>query len=173
MHTSALHYGKQFFDLYVRDKMHNITIVDIGAQDVNGSLRDVAPDGHRYIGVDFAMGKGVNIILQDPYKFPFHDNYCEVIVSSSCFEHSEFFWLTFLEMARVLKPNGYMYINVPSTCWYHAYPVDCWRFLKDSGNAMAKWAQRNHINIQLLESFEGYTDESGNRDYVAIYTKMQ
>lgn len=174
MHPSALYYGKQFFDVYVKDRMNNITIVDIGSQDVNGSLRDVAPlDNNRYIGVDFAQGKNVDVVLSDPYKYPFPDNFCEVVVSSSCLEHSEFFWMTFLEMSRILKPKGIMYINVPSNCFYHAYPVDCWRFLNDSGLALAKWACFNGIKIQVLESFIGYDDESNNNDYVAIFVKEQ
>ena len=171
MHKTAMEYGKQFFDTYVKDKLSGITVVDIGAQDVNGSLKLIAPTDVKYIGVDFSPGKGVDVILNDAYTLPFKDNFCEVIVSSSCLEHSEFFWLTFNEMCRILKPNGYIYINVPSNCWYHPYPVDCWRFYKDSGRALEKWAIRSGYKIKLIESFIGQSDESNNNDYVAIFTK--
>ena len=172
MHRTALEYGKEFFDLYIKDKLSNGIIVDIGSQDVNGSLKSVAPlQNNKYIGVDYAWGKGVDVVLTDPYVLPFSDNFCEVIVSSSCLEHSEFFWLTFNEMARILKPNGFIYINVPTNCWYHAYPVDCWRFYKDSGKALEKWAVRSGHKIKLVESFVGISDESNNNDYVAIFTK--
>ena len=38
MHDTAMMYGKQFFSTYLKDAT-GLKIVDIGAQDVNGSLR--------------------------------------------------------------------------------------------------------------------------------------
>ena len=42
MHDTALMYGQYFFFTYLRDAT-GLKIVDIGAQDINGSLRAVAP----------------------------------------------------------------------------------------------------------------------------------
>jgi SAM-dependent methyltransferase len=70
------------------------------------------------------------------YKLPFADGSVDVVLSSSCFEHSEFFWLLFLEILRVLRPEGLFYLNAPSNGPFHRYPVDCWRFYPDSGNAL-------------------------------------
>jgi SAM-dependent methyltransferase len=137
--------GKFFFDTYVKP-LNQATVADIGAQNVNGSLKDVFPENATYIGVDFVQGKGVDIIIDDPYKLPFEDNSLDAIVSSSCFEHSEFFWLLFNEIMRVLKPTGLFYLNAPSNGLFHRYPVDCWRFYPDSGNALANWANRSGYN---------------------------
>ena len=60
MHDTAMIYGKHFFSTYLKDAT-GLKIVDIGAQDVNGSLRTVAPMNNEYIGVDFAEGKGVDV----------------------------------------------------------------------------------------------------------------
>lgn len=68
-------------------------ILDIGAQDINGSLRQVAPAGARYLGLDFAAGRGVDVVLEDAYRLPFDDGIADAVVSSSCFEHIEMFWL--------------------------------------------------------------------------------
>ena len=164
MHASAMNNGKLFFDTYVK-KLGEVTVVDIGAQDVNGSLRQVCPSNAKYIGVDFAKARGVDVVLDDPYKLPFEDNSIDVIVSSSCFEHSEMFWLLFLEIVRILKPEGLFYLNAPSFCGFHRYPVDCYRFFPDSGNALAKWGSRNGFNTIVLEH---YTMVS---DYVCIFLK--
>ena len=99
MHRTAMNHGRLFFRTYVPGPAR---IVDIGAQDVNGSLRSLAPMGSDYVGVDFAGGIGVDVVLDDPYTYPFDDNSFDVCVSSSCLEHSEFFWLSFLEMVRVV-----------------------------------------------------------------------
>jgi hypothetical protein len=61
----------------------------------------------------------------------------------------------FIEIQRVLKPEGLFYLNAPSNGTYHRYPVDCWRFYPDSGVALSHWGQKNGYNTQLIESFVG------------------
>jgi len=170
MHNTAMKHAKLFFDTYVEDRS-DLTILDIGAQDVNGSLRSVAPPSCKYVGVDFAEGKGVDVVIDDPYGLPFEDTSVDVCVSSSCFEHSEFFWLSFLEVFRILKPNGLFYLNVPSNGYFHRYPVDCWRFYPDSGRALQNWAQRNGYAAVLLESFIGKQESGVWNDFVAVFAK--
>lgn len=170
MHDTALSHGKLFFDTYA-DKSTRLSIVDIGAQDVNGSLRQVAPASHEYIGLDFVEGKGVDIVIDDPYKLPLEDNSVDICVSSSCFEHSDFFWLSFLEVIRILKPDGLFYLNAPSNGMYHRYPVDSWRFYPDSGFSLNKWARRNGYSSLLLESFIGTQGKDMWNDFVAVFLK--
>ena len=170
MHDTALIYGKKFFDTYLKN-VENLTIVDIGSEDVNGSLRSVAPSNNTYVGVDFAKAKGVDIVITDPYSLPFNNETVDVIVSSSCFEHSEFFWLVFNEMLRILKPSGLIYMNVPSNGAYHRYPVDCWRFYPDSGVALQNWGNKSGYNCAMLESFIGIKKKDVWNDFVAVYVK--
>jgi SAM-dependent methyltransferase len=139
--------------------------VDIGAQDVNGSLKTICPPNAIYLGVDTTQGKGVDIVLEDPYKLPFKDNIIDIIVSTSAFEHSEMFWLLFLEILRVLKPEGLFYLNAPSACGYHKFPVDCYRFFPDSGNALAKWGRKNGYNTIVIEQYTNIGD------YVCVFIK--
>ena len=40
MHPSALYFGKKFFDTYIKDISEPLNIIEIGSQDVNGSIRD-------------------------------------------------------------------------------------------------------------------------------------
>ncbi len=163
MHPTALKNGRLFFENYVKNP--GVLVVDIGAQDVNGSLRSVCPPYAHYIGVDCVAACGVDVILDDPYSLPFHENSIDVVVSSSCFEHSEMFWLLFLEVLRVLKPEGLFYLNVPSSWSFHRSPVDCYRFFPDSGNALAKWGKRNGFGATVLEHYTNYSD------YVCIFLK--
>jgi SAM-dependent methyltransferase len=172
MHPTAMSNCQSFFTTYsasLAHHHHHVKVVEIGSQNVNGTLRDTCPTNFEYIGVDFAQAKGVDVVLEDPYKLPFENESVDVILSSSCFEHSEMFWLVFLEILRVLKPNGLFYLNAPSTGSFHRYPVDCWRFYPDSGAALVKWAQRHGNKPVLLES---YTQKEGNwQDYVAVFLK--
>ena len=171
MHPTAMSNCQSFFTAYGASfaQHQHVKVVEIGAQNVNGTLRDTCQSNFEYIGVDFTQAIGVDIVLEDPYKLPFGDESVDVVLSSSCFEHSEMFWLVFLEILRVLKPNGLFYLNAPSTGSFHRYPVDCWRFYPDSGAALVKWAQRHGSKPALLES---YTQIAGNwQDYVAVFLK--
>jgi SAM-dependent methyltransferase len=172
MHSTCLKYGKLFFNSYLKN-VQNPIIVDIGSQNINGSLRDIAPSNSTYVGLDFAPGNGVDIVLKDPYSFPLEDSYADAVVASSCFEHSQFFWLTFLESLRILKPDGVLYINVPSNGAYHRYPTDNWRFYPDAGIALSEWAKRSGYNSMLLESFIGWQEGDIWNDFVAIFIKEQ
>lgn len=162
----------KFGDLFSRTylKRDNLIVVEIGSQDVNGSLRSVFRN-HNYIGVDFAVGNGVDIVLSDPYSIPLGDESVDVVITSSCLEHSEFFWLMFNEMLRILKPNGLLYINAPSNGEYHRWPVDCWRFYPDSGVALEKWGKRSGYNVVLLESFTGVQEEDMWNDFISVFVK--
>lgn len=173
MHPSAMKNGDYFFQRYIRyvRSENPIKVVDIGAQNVNGSLKEVCPPQCEYIGVDFVAANGVDVVLDDPYSLPFADNSIDVVVSSSCFEHSEMFWVLFLEVLRVLKPHGLLYLNVPSNGSFHRYPVDCWRFFPDSGKALLRWAQRNGVNAELIESFVSLQQVNVWNDFVAVFIK--
>ena len=175
MHPSALNNGKLFFDTYsppLLESEGSIRVVEIGSQDVNGSIRQFCPQEFEYIGVDFVDGKGVDVVITSPYELPFDDNSVDIVVSSSCFEHSEMFWVVYLEIIRILKPHGVFYLNVPSNGMFHRYPVDCWRFYPDSGLALVTWAQYNNFNVGLMESYT--SNQVGNNwwnDFVAVYIK--
>jgi SAM-dependent methyltransferase len=170
MHDTAMEYGQRFFETYVRGAK-GLTIIDVGAQDICGSLRSVSPPDNTYIGVDFAEGKGVDIVIDDPYSLPFADQSVDVCVSSSCFEHAEFFWLSFNEILRILKPEGLLYLNAPSNGAFHRYTVDCWRFYPDSGTALQNWGRRSGYPVVLLESFIGIQKRDIWNDFVAVFLK--
>jgi SAM-dependent methyltransferase len=170
MHYTAMENGRRFFETYVSGS-EKITLVEIGAMDVCGTLRSVSPPNAHYIGADLAEGKGVDIVLPDPYSLPFADESIDVVVSSSCFEHAELFWLVFLEIMRVLKPAGLFYLNAPSNGPFHRVPIDCWRFYPDAGKALVTWARRSGIQAALLESFTGKQRRDVWNDYVAVFVK--
>src|SRR5215472_15054233 len=170
MHKTALVHADAFYRTY-GGRFPAPSIVEVGSADVNGSLRQVAPAAGRYTGLDFAVGPGVDVVLTDPYRYPLETGSVDIVVSSSCLEHADFFWLSFMEMLRVLKPHGLAYINVPSNGSYHRHPADNWRFYPDAGIALSRWAQRSGTPTLLLESFIGWQDTHMWNDFVGVFVK--
>lgn len=113
----------------------------------------------------------MDLVIDSPYEFPFVDNTIDIILSRSCFEHSEMDWLVFLETMQSLRPEGLFYSNAPSNGVYHRYPVDCWRFFPDSGKDLTTWARKNKISTALLESYVSNQHLHEWNDFVGIFLK--
>ena len=170
MHDTAAAFGAAFFRCYA-DALEGARILEVGAGNVNGTLRGCAPRDSRYTGIDLAAGSGVDVVLSDPYTYPFEPDSYDFVVSSSCLEHDQMFWLSFAEMCRVLKAGGFIYLNVPSNGLFHRYPTDNWRFYPDSGLALAVWGRRNGHPIHLVESFIGRRRQDIWNDCVMVFAK--
>lgn len=171
MHTTAMANADLFFKRHTREFPAGSIVVEIGSQDVNGSIREVAPKRFGYLGVDFVPGAGVDLVIADPYVIPIESDEIDIVVTSSCFEHSEMFWLVFLEIARIVRPGGLIYLNVPSNGPVHRYPVDCWRFYPDAGKALVTWARRMGYPVTLVESYISRPQVEIWEDFVAVFKK--
>jgi SAM-dependent methyltransferase len=143
-------------------KNEPLLILDLGSLDVNGSYRGYFEVySWTYRGIDMAAGKNVDIVLRDPYNWrEVKSGSSDVVVSGQAFEHVEFFWLTMLEIARVLKPEGLCCLIAPSGGPEHRYPVDCWRFSPDGFAALARFAFLEVSEVYSQNGTTGYSDGS-------------
>lgn len=168
MHLSAYKNAHDFFQKYCRP---GIKVLDVGSLDVNGSLRPIFENCH-YTGLDMCPGKNVDVVA-NAHQLPFGNDFFDVVLSSSNFEHDEMFWLTFREMCRVVKPGGLVYICVPSSGDYHGYPGDCWRFYKDAAAALKKWVAIDFNGSYQMEILDQYLDSNEPwKDNISIFKKQ-
>lgn len=147
MHNSSYQHMQRLVETYL-DRSRPLQAIDIGSYDVNGSYRTLfdAP-GWRYTGVDLEAGPGVDVVLSSPYRLPFASGSVDVVLSGQAFEHIEFFWITWLEMLRVLKPGGLVFLIAPSRGPEHRYPQDCWRFYPDGYRALARFGRCELVEV--------------------------
>lgn len=180
MHDTSFENLELFVNTYYKNS-EGLKLIDVGSR-----LRTPEKkikwkrilENFEYIGVDITEGDNVDTMLDDPYKYPFENDSIDVIIANSIFEHSEFFWLLFLELMRILKPNGILYINAPSNGDFHRGPfdqdklVDVYRFYPDSGKALQKWGNKNNLkNLILLESYTFKKRTQNWNDFVAVFLK--
>jgi len=173
MHLTSLVSGRSFSESY---KVEGGLVVDIGGQDVNGSLRPFFEEkGMIYKCLDMVRHPSVDIVVPPGEKLPFDDGSVDLIVSTSCFEHDPCFWLTFREMARIIKPSGFIYVNAPTRGKYHAHPGDNWRFFSDAGQALAYWSGKQMSNetiypVKVIETFNILGEEWN--DFVCVWQRV-
>jgi len=165
-----------FRQTYLNDrKNETMLILDLGSLDVNGSYReyfDIPPWTYR--GMDMTRGRNVDIVLQNPYRWKeIKSDSADVLISGQAFEHIEYFWITMLEIARVLKPGGLCCIIAPSGGFEHRYPVDCWRFYPDGFTALARFVRFEVVSVfTQREANPEYSDDSSKwQDTVLICRK--
>jgi SAM-dependent methyltransferase len=154
MHDSAYKCCRDFYDKYCKGLVHRggSKVIDFGSLDVNGCLKPIFDDAFWYTGIDMEAGKNVDVVCSN-HSVPFPDASFNVSLSSSCFEHDGMFWQTFLEMCRLTKEGGYIYIQAPANGPYHAYPKDCWRFYIDAWKALEEWGVKNGYEVKLIEHY--------------------
>lgn len=161
MHQSSYDKMTQFKQEFLSES-DSLNIYDLGSQDVNGSYKPIfSHKSWSYVGVDMVAGANVELVLHDPYSWrEIKSESADVFISGQVFEHIEFFWITMLEIFRVLTPGGICCLIAPSSGAEHRYPVDCWRFYPDGFSALAKFAQMAVVSTKTQWSGEGYNDGS-------------
>lgn len=176
MHKSSYLNMQRFVDKYLKSRKNEfIAIADIGSQDVNGSYKPLFDyPSWTYLGVDMALGSNVDVVLENVYSWTELDSQSfDVVVSGQAFEHIEFFWITMLEIRRVMKPGGLCCLIAPSGGKEHRYPVDCWRFYPDGMRALAKYAVLDVLEVYAQWDKKEYPDLDPNwKDCVLIARRL-
>jgi hypothetical protein len=84
-------------------------------------------------------------VLAEPYAQPLYAETADLVVSNSCLEQSEMFWIVFLEVMRVFEPHGLSHLNVPSNGGFHRYPVEKLAAMEDpSTQIILAWFLQLH-----------------------------
>lgn len=106
-------------------------------------------DGCDYLGLDVVAGPNVDYVPADAFHWAeLEDESFDVVISGQMLEHNPYPWITFAEIARVLKKDGLVCTIAPSAGPVHRHPLDCWRFYPDSASAFCAY-----VGLDLVESY--------------------
>ena len=87
------------------------------------------PHASEFIGTDIQDGLDVNVVADLHYLSKiFGENRFDAVISCSTLEHIQYPWTASVEICRVLKPGGLLFIQTHQTYPLHAYPNDYFRF---------------------------------------------
>lgn len=160
MHDSSKRIMDDFFDRYILGR-ENISILDLGSQVVDGNIqnsyRHIFEEKKivgKYVGVDMVEGDNVDIVLKNPYDWKeIKSKSFDFVICGQVFEHVEFFWITLMEIRRVLKVGGKCCIIAPSSGYEHRYPLDCYRYYPDGMKAISKY-----VGLETKECYAEWND---------------
>jgi len=79
------------------------------------------------VNLDLAPDVNVDVVY-DGRNIPFPDGHFDAVVSQEVLEHVEDIEYSLVEIARVLKPGGLFYCQMPFILGYHSGPEDYRRF---------------------------------------------
>jgi SAM-dependent methyltransferase len=148
MHRNTQALFRKFAASYFKP---GLKVLEIGPNDTPSDLEKIIePSDNPWDSLDIDRGyeRKVTYLTKDPYKFPIEDASYDIIVSSSVIEHVQKIWLWMPEVARIVKPGGWIVTISPISWEYHEDPVDCWRIYPDGMRALC---DDSGLNVVLCE----------------------
>lgn len=112
------HYQQKCFCERVKQQFpsyfHGTDVLDCGSYCVNGDNRHLFTEV-KYTGIDLAVGKNVDIVSKThEFRLGEVEQY-DLIISTECFEHDQYFDLSIKRIIELLKPNGLFVFTCATT----------------------------------------------------------
>ena len=108
-------------------------IVEIGSSDLNGSVRKFFKKDSLYFGVDLHPGNGVDSIIPgELLQLP--DSWADIMISTECFEHAKNWKKIFLNMIRITKSGGLIFLTFAGIGRNTHGTIDCHDWASKSTN---------------------------------------
>lgn len=118
--------------LYEIGNKPGMRVLEIGSREVTGVSNARSKFNNAdYFGFDYYPGNNVDIV-GDAHKLSSYfgeDEKFDVIYSSACFEHFAMPWIVAVEIAKVLKVGGFVFVETHFSFSSHERP---WHFFQSS-----------------------------------------
>ena len=104
-HPQQLAYFERISKLFAEPLADAKNILEVGSQNINGTVRDIFANHVNYLGIDLGQGKDVDLVIPgELVELP--DGWADIAISTECFEHAENWRDILLNMIRITKPQG-------------------------------------------------------------------
>ncbi|MCG7871956.1 MAG: class I SAM-dependent methyltransferase [Candidatus Thiodiazotropha weberae] len=135
------------------NEMPQAALLEIGSRNVTGVVkRDLFQSTVDYTGVDIHAGENVDVVA-DVHELSSHlpQNHYDAVFSISVFEHLAMPWQAVIEINRLMKPGGLLFIATHPVIPPHELPWDFWRYSSETFKVLLN----QRTGFEILESVEG------------------
>lgn len=114
-------------------KISNPKVVELGTRRQEGQERTRhsvwVPHAEQHLGVDYQLGEDVDLVadIHELSRYLPRDHF-DAVISCSTLEHVKYPWVAAVEIAKVLKIGGFVFVHTHQTFSLHPHPHDYWRF---------------------------------------------
>lgn len=158
-------------------------IIEVGSQDVNGSIRDyiLKFKPRSYLGVDITPGKGVDLVVDaEGLIQKFGEETFDVVISTEMIEHVNDWKNVIHNLKGILKKSGLLIITTRSKGFgYHAYPYDFWRYEIEDFKSIFKdftilKLDKDHVEEPgvFLKAKKPLNFQETNLESIALYSML-
>jgi SAM-dependent methyltransferase len=91
----------------------NVKVLEVGSLNINGSIRQFFTDCD-YLGIDVGPGLDVDLVCEGQKLYHPNETY-DTVGSCECFEHNPYWVETFINMHRMTKTNGLVFMSCATT----------------------------------------------------------
>lgn len=128
----------------------NLNIIDIGCGD---KPFESYFSSHKYIGLDFSPSDSSVVKHDLSNKFPFDDNFFDIVILSEVLEHVPSPYFVLDEINRITKSNSLIFISTPFALQIHGSPFDFFRYTKYFYirlTKLYKWEMNNFVTSNSI-----------------------
>jgi len=135
-----------------------ISILEIGSYNVNGTIRSIFTNSKKFIGVDVVNGPCVDVVY-DGLNLNILDHF-DLSISCECFEHNPYYLENFKKMTELTKNDGVVVFTCASI--FRNEHGTTRTTLSDSPGSMMKWDyyrnlfKKDFTKINLSKFFYKY-----------------
>lgn len=108
-------------------------VLEVGSREVSGDLFRDKFHLAAYVGFDYYPGANVDVVGDAHRLSSYFDEPFDLIFSSAVFEHLALPWMAAIEIVKLLKKDGYVFIETHYSYKSHERP---WHFFQFSENAL-------------------------------------
>lgn len=154
MHQSLMHFLSANT---TKEEVCGKRILEVGSLSVNGSPREVFEplQPSMYLGIDVAVGAGVNIQMSGYHLYDiFLPSSFDIVICTETLEHVQDWRQLVSQLKYALRPLGLLYFSCRAPGFhYHDYPGDYWRFTM--GDISSIFSDLKCLSIQQDPEFPG------------------
>lgn len=120
--------------LYQLGNKPGMRILEIGSREVTGKSHARSEFSKaEYVGFDYYPGDNVDVVGDAHKLSSYFEEKFDLVYSSACFEHFAMPWIVAVEIAKVLKVGGFVFVETHFSHGSHERP---WNFFQFSDMAL-------------------------------------